>query len=107
MPRFKARSHADFVPALKALGMPKAFGTADFSGVIGEPNGLSVGSVEHETFIDVDENRTHAAAATGVAVVASHGPTVTVNRPFLYLIRDKSAGMILFIGRVLDPTRSS
>ena len=107
MPKFKARSHADLVPALKALGVAKAFGGADFSGITGGPNGLSVGDVEHEAFIEVDENGTKAAAATGVAVVSSHGPTVTVARPFLYVIRDKSAGMILFIGRVLDPTQTS
>ncbi len=107
MPKFKARSHADLVPALKALGMPSAFGAADFSGITGGPNDLSVRAVEHEAFIDVDENGTKAAAATGVAILGSHGPTITVNRPFLYVIRDKSAGMILFIGRVLDPTQSS
>ena len=107
MPKFKARSHADLVPALKALGMAKAFGAADFSGITGGPNGLSVSAVEHEAFIEVDENGTKAAAATGVAVASSHGPTVTVDRPFLYVIRDKSAGMILFIGRVVDPTQTS
>jgi len=50
------------------------------------------------------EQGTRAAAATGGAMVGSHGPTIEVNRPFLYVIRDRGAGTILFIGRVTDPT---
>jgi serpin B len=107
MPKFKVRSHADLVPALRSLGMRSAFGAADFSGITGGPNGLNIGAVEHEAFIDVDENGTKAAAASGVEMMSSHGPTVTVDRPFFYVIRDKSAGMILFVGRVVDPTQAS
>ena len=39
-------------------------------------------------------------------MLSSHGPTVEVNRPFLYLIRDRGAGTILFIGRVTDPSNT-
>jgi serpin B len=53
--------------------------------------------------IEVDESGTRAAAATGGEMVASHGPTIAIDRPYLYVIRDRGAGTILFIGRVTDP----
>lgn len=84
--------------------MPTAFGAgADFSGRV-DGGGISLDRVEHEAFIEVDEHGTGAAAATGGAMVSSHGPTVTINQPYLYVIRDRGAGTILFIGRVADPT---
>ena len=64
-----------------------------------EGGGLWIGRVEHEAFVEVDEDGTRAAASTGGAMVESHGPTVQVNRPFLNVIRDRGAGTILFIGR--------
>ena len=60
--------------------------------------------MEHEAFIEVDEVGTRAAAATGGAMAMSHGPTITIDRPFLYLIRDTGAGTTLFIGHVTDPS---
>ena len=66
--------------------------------------GLWIDRVEHEAFVEVDEEGTRAAAATGGAMADSHGPTVDVNRPYVYVIRDRGAGTILFIGRVTDPS---
>ena len=92
-------THVQLNDTLTALGMPTAFGgAADFSGMI-DGGGLSLDQVEHEAFVEVDEQGTRAAAATGGDMVASHGPTITVDRPFIYLIRDRGAGTILFIGR--------
>jgi serpin B len=54
--------------------------------------------------IVVDEQGTRAAAATGGEMAASHGPMIEINRPYLYLIRDRGSGTIMFIGRVTDPT---
>jgi serpin B len=89
---------------LAKLGMPSAFGAgADFTGMVAS-GGLWLDRVEHEAVVEVDEQGTRAAAATGGAMVASHGPTITVDRPYLYVIRDVGAGTILFIGRVTDPT---
>ena len=68
--------------------------------------GLWLDRVEHEAFVEVDEDGTRAAAATGGMMVASHGPTIAVARPFVYLIRDKGAGTNLFIGQMLDPSAS-
>jgi len=84
--------------------MPTAFSPgADFSGMV-EGGGLHLATVEHEAVIEVDEQGTRAAAATGGAMASSHGPTIEINRPFLYVIRDQGAGTILFVGRVTDPT---
>ena len=107
VPKFSTRTHADLNDILKDMGMPSAFAGADFSGITGGPNGLFIESVQHEAFIAVDEDGTKAAAATGVAMALSHGPTVTVDRPFLYVIRDKAAGTILFMGRVMDPSKTA
>ncbi len=106
MPKWSARTHVKLNETLSALGMPSAFGAdADFSGMT-EGGGLWLDRVEHEAFIEVDEAGTRAAAASGGVMRGSHGPTITVDRPFLYVIRDRGAGTILFIGRVTDPTIS-
>jgi serpin B len=104
LPRFSFSTHASLVGPLQAMGVASAFGGgADFSRMTGG-TGLSVGAVEHEAFVEVDEAGTEAAAATGVELLGSHGPTIAVDHPFIFLIRDRATGAILFIGRVLDPT---
>lgn len=104
MPKWAARTHLTLNDTLSALGMPSAFDSskADFSGMV-DGGGLWLDRVEHEAFVEVDEQGTRAAAATGGVMADSHGPTITVDRPFLYVIRDRGAGTILFIGRVNDP----
>lgn len=104
MPKWTARTRVNLNKALSDLGMPTAFGGgADFSGMTGS-RGLFLSTVEHEAFIEVDEKGTRAAAATGGAMAASHGPTVAITKPFLYVVRDRGSGTVLFIGRVLDPS---
>ena len=104
LPRWTARTHIRLDDILVALGMPTAFTpAADFSGMV-DGGGLWIARVEHEAFVDVDEHGTRAAAATGGVMEGSHGPTVEVNRPYLYVIRDRGAGTVLFIGRVTDPS---
>ena len=96
-------THSSLVESPQAMGMRAAFGeNADFSRMTAD-GGLSIDAVEHEAFIEVDESGTEAAAATGVSMADSHGPTIDVASPFLFLIRDKATGTTLFIGRVLDP----
>ena len=103
LPRFTARTHLSLADTLAGLGMPTAFSSqADFSGMSGAP-GLMLGAVEHEAVVEVDETGTQAAAASGGAVLGSHGPTVTVDRPFLFVVRDSATGAVLFLGRVSDP----
>ena len=106
-PRFEFRTQAKLKPALAELGMPVAFtDAADFSLMSPEP--LLIQDVVHEAFIAVDEEGTEAAAATAVIVGVTSAPAVsvelTVDRPFLFVIRDNETGAILFMGRIVDPT---
>jgi serpin B len=106
MPRFKFSSAISLEDTLSALGMPDAFDDrADFSGIDGARD-LRIDSVIHKAMIAVDEKGTTASAATGVAVgVTSLPPTLFVDRPFLFFIRHNPTGAILFMGRVVDPSR--
>jgi serpin B len=99
-PRFSYRFHASLIPAFEALGLASLFSTPDLSGIA---DGLRVAAIEHEAFVEVDEEGTRAAAATGVAIEGSHGPTITVDRPFLFFIVDKPTSTLMFMGRMVDP----
>jgi serpin B len=107
LPRFEFESQFNLKDALSALGMPNAFtGAADFSGMTGGRD-LFISEVVHKAFVAVDEAGTEAAAATAVLMPAGariqEPVEVTVDRPFVLLIRDIETGAILFVGRVVDP----
>jgi serpin B len=109
LPKFKFTTGSiSLVPALAKLGMTDAFmdGIADFSGMDGTRR-LYVSSIVHKAFISVDEKGTEAAAATGVVMSAtSINPDIiefNVNRPFIFVIRDKTTGVILFMGKIVNP----
>jgi serpin B len=109
VPRFHYESAFGLKETLAALGMRDAFllRVADFSGMDGNPYSLFIQAVVHKALVRVDEEGTEAAAATAVAMAGSAAPLdqlVTVDRPFIFLIRDRTTGAILFLGRVLDPT---
>ena len=106
LPRFTTAQTFDLVKELKSLGMNSAFGeSADFRGMDGTTN-LFVADVLHKAFVEVNEAGTEAAAATIQLVAArSAASRFVVNRPFLFLIRDNASGSILFIGRIVDPTK--
>jgi serpin B len=107
MPKFEFDSQFELGDTLAAMGMPIAFsGEADFSGMTGGPD-LYISQVIHKAFVSVDEAGTEAAAATAVIMRATAMPSqpveVTLDRPFIFLIRDIDTGAILFVGRVLNP----
>ncbi|MBT9164007.1 MAG: hypothetical protein DDT24_00934 [Chloroflexi bacterium] len=108
MPRFEFDSRFSLRATLAAMGMPAAFSAegADFSGMTGNRE-LFIHDVIHKAFVSVDEAGTEAAAATAVVVgIVAMPPEpveVTVDRPFIFLIRDIETGTILFVGRVLNP----
>ena len=110
LPKFTFETKTKLNDQLKALGMTDAFDSAraDFSGITGSRN-LHIGLVQHNAFIKIDEKGTEAAAATAVVMndTSTSTPadfkTLTVDRPFLFLIRDHATGTILFVGRVLNP----
>jgi len=103
LPSFEFRDKFSAVPALQTLGAPAMFcdGPADFSGIA--PN-LCVSDVIHEAYVKVDEEGTEAAAATAVIMQDSASAGFTVDRPFVFAIRDQLTGTILFLGRVEDPS---
>ena len=107
MPQFEFDSEFSLKDALADMGMPIAFsGGADFSGMTGNPE-LFISDVVHKAFVAVDEAGTEAAAATAVIMKLTAVPDppleVTIDRPFIFLIRDIETGAILFIGRVINP----
>jgi serpin B len=93
--------------------MPLAFteGSADFSGMNGKHD-LYISAALHKAFVDVNEEGTEAAAATGLVITplsAAPDPEKPeefhADHPFLFSIVDNRAGSVLFLGRVLDPTK--
>jgi serpin B len=109
MPKFEFESEFSLKDTLTGMGMPDAFSPdeADFSGMTGNRE-LSISDVIHKAFIAVDEAGTEAAAATAVIVGTRSMPAepqvkVTIDRPFIFLIRDIGTGAILFVGRVMNP----
>ena len=110
LPRFKLEFSTELAPTLAMMGMPSAFGRgADFSGIATDRK-LMLSAVIHKAFAEVNEEGTEAAAATAVgvmkssAIVVQQPPVVfRADHPFLFLIRDRRSGSILFLGRVANP----
>jgi len=104
LPKFQFESSFSLKEALSALGIADAFdaNNADFSGMT-DLEHLWIDNIKHKAFVSVDENGTEASAATSAVMVSSLPATVTIDRPFIFLIRDFDTGTILFIGRVLNP----
>src|SRR5260221_7594084 len=109
LPKFTFESEFNLSDTLKSMGMTSAFDgdKADFSGMTAKHD-LFISDVIHKAFIAVDEKGTEAAAATAVMMEATmaiqYDVNLTIDRPFIFIIRDKPSGQILFIGRVLNPS---
>ncbi|MFC1848187.1 serpin family protein [Chloroflexota bacterium] len=108
MPKFEFESEFGLVDTLTTMGMPAAFSAeADFSGMNGTRD-LAITDILHKAFVAVDEAGTEAAAATAVIIGETSMPgepvEVTVDRPFVFLIRDIETGAVLFVGRVMNPS---
>lgn len=104
IPRMKLEYMNSLVKPLKAMGMTDAFSEkADFSGLSDEK--VSISDVIQATFVNVDEEGTEAAAVTvatldNCVVMPMRTSSFIMNRPFVYIIREKTSGTILFIGKV-------
>ena len=108
LPKFATRSQLGLGDLLSTLGMPTAFTDhADFSGITND-EALEIAAVVHQADIDVDEDGTEASAATAVMMRAASLPLdvvdLTVDRPFLFALRDLETGAVVFLGRIVDPT---
>ncbi len=111
IPKFKMTYRCYLSSILTGLGMQDAFDSqkADFSGMTGHKD-LHISSVIHQAYVDVNEEGTEAAAATGVtmratAVQPRPTPVFRADHPFIFMIRDKQTNSILFWGRVMNPTK--
>lgn len=110
LPKFSFTADFELKDQFTALGMPDAFDPdrADFSGMTGKKD-LYIDNVLHKAFVAVDEKGTEAAAATAVIMDLASAMlpdvTLTIDRPFIFMIRDLPSGQILFVGRVLNPAK--
>lgn len=109
LPKFKVESKYDLVGALASLGVRDAFtGDADFSGILGEPGDIAIGKVVHKAYVEVDEEKTEAAAATAIDMAVTGMPVgrteFRADRPFIFAICDEEDGEVLFLGRILSPS---
>jgi serpin B len=113
LPKFKFELKYDIVPPLKDLGMNLAFGAgADFSGMAEDGRkDLFISDVIHQSFVEVNEKGTEAAAATAVVVAMGAADDdepdpveFKADNPFIFFIEHQESGQILFMGKVEDPT---
>jgi serpin B len=107
LPRFTTSQSLDLVEQLRSLGMKSAFDdqTANFSGMDGS-NNLFISDVIHKAFVQVDESGTEAAATSVVILKTLSAPELfRADHPFIFLIRENGSGSILFMGRIVDPTK--
>jgi len=110
IPKLKYGYEIELNDVLTAMGMGIAFtGKADFTGINRE-GGLNIDYVKHKSFIEVNEEGTEAAAVTIVAIekmmIDPEKIIFNVNRPYLYIITEKSTGAVLFLGTVKNPSKS-
>lgn len=108
IPQFRTEAEFSLRDALSRMGMPDAFGgSADFSG-IDDRRDLYLSDVLHKAYVDVAEEGTEAAAATGgtvkfIAMIQEPRTVFRADHPFAFLIRDTHSGAILFAGRLIQP----
>lgn len=111
IPKFKFVQEFSLPKTLEQMGIRRAFNSreADFSGIDGKAD-LFIGDVVHKAYVAVDEKGTEAAAATGIVMmptaIARMPVQFTADHPFMFLIRSRVTGAILFMGRVWDPVES-
>jgi serpin B len=108
LPKFEFETKYFLVDTLKDMGMPSAFGNADFSGIDGTKN-LVISDVIHQAFVKVDEKGTEAAAATAIVMKETSAMIqrneFIADHPFIFLIQDKETGNILFFGKMKNPKK--
>jgi serpin B len=110
LPKFQTTSQFQMKDVLASLGMKTAFdpNRADFSGM-STSDKLSISQVVHKAFVEVNEKGTEAAAATGVVIGVTSAPAVQpefrADHPFVFVIRDNRTEGVLFLGRIVDPTK--
>jgi len=104
LPKFKVEFKDSLKNVLRDLGIVKAFSpAADFT-KISTIGGIYIDDVIHQSFVEVDEEGTEAAAATVVVPkYTSAGEYFVTDRPFVFVIRDNKTKSVLFIGKLMNP----
>lgn len=113
LPRFELKYEIQLNEILELMDMNKAFkeNEANFTGMLADssssPKRLFIDEIKHKTFIQVDEEGTEVAAATSVGLVPTSAapPQMIVDRPFVFIIRERTSGANLFMGMVKNPNR--
>ena len=108
LPKFKFETKYFMAKDLVDMGMQDAFSSsADFSGMTGKRD-LFISEIIHQAFVEVNEEGTEAAAATAVVVLKSCAVIPNIfkaDHPFIFIIQQKDTGNILFLGRMMDPSK--
>jgi len=106
VPKFRLEVTRKLNDDLAALGMPGPFANAQLNPMFQSPaSNRVISEVVQKVFVDVNEEGAEAAAATAVGIIADAlPPSLIVDRPFLFAIRDRLSGTILFLGKVVRPT---
>ncbi len=107
IPKFTMTEQFELAPTLESMGMKAAFEDADFSGMTGN-RAFAISAVIHKAYVEVTEEGTVAAAATGVAMTMmaipeAPPPVFQADHPFIFVIQDEKSGAFLFMGRVAEP----
>ncbi|XP_074432188.1 heterochromatin-associated protein MENT-like isoform X1 [Larus michahellis] len=106
LPKLKVEENYDLKSTLSRMGIRNAFDPvqADFTGMSAKKD-LFISEIIHKAFVEVNEEGTEAAAATGVLVLRSKTPTMTfkADHPFLFFIKHNKSQTILFFGRLCSP----
>ena len=103
IPKFETKTHYDLIPKLKDLGITLIFGGGDLGGI--SDTYMVVAKATQDAYVNVNEEGTEAAAVTALVVVDSEQSTFIADRPFLFFIQDNESGIILFMGKIVDPTK--
>lgn len=104
LPRFEVEGGGELKDQLRALGIKAVFRKGGLQNISEDPR-IEVSTIQHKVYVKVDEEGTEAAAATGIGIRATSlgSPGVIADRPFIYLVRDKATGAVLFLGRITNP----
>lgn len=102
-PQFTIENDFDLIPQMESLGINRVFHPgANFSRMMKQP--VFLGKVIHKTYIKVNEDGTEAAAVTSAWGVMGSPSGLFFDHPFTYIIAERTTGLILFIGQVMDPS---